>query len=331
MRRILVTAISGDIGNGILKILKQSQNCVLLGCDVNDIAVGMDMVSVFWKCKYATEDGYIEELLDKCTLHHITHLIPVNEREIEIISKFRYAFTALNIRLVIQSDELLQICLDKYNTAMFLQKHGFQTPTTYSTPDQLPENSGRYICKPRKSNGSKNIFLFEKKEDLYQTDLENCIFQNYIDSTNEYTIGVFRHNNLINILAFKRELKNGYSNKVELVHDTGLYDLAEQLALAFSLDGYFNIQLREKDGVYFIFEINPRISGTVRFRDMLGFHDVLWWLDLLDAKKPTQYVCPYSCAVGVRELNEKFLILKDKKKEHTNESSFSNRMDTGNR
>lgn len=312
MRRILVTAISGDIGNGILKILKQSPDCILFGCDINDIAVGMDMVSEFWKCKYAIEEDYIEELLDKCKLYNITHLIPVNEREIEIISKFRNAFKALNIKLVIQSDELLRICLDKYNTIIFLQKHGFNVPATYLTLDELPTSSGPYICKPRKSNGSKNIFVFQKKDDLYQQTLEQCVFQEYIDSNNEYTIGVFRHNVLINIIAFKRELKNGYSNKVELVNDKKLYRLAEQIALAFSLEGYFNIQLREKNGTYYIFEINPRISGTVRFRDMLDFHDVLWWLDILDGKEPRPYTCPYSCAIGMRELNEKFLIIKNK-------------------
>ncbi len=37
MRRILVTAISGDIGNGILKILKENGETGF-GCDVNAYA-----------------------------------------------------------------------------------------------------------------------------------------------------------------------------------------------------------------------------------------------------------------------------------------------------
>lgn len=42
MRKILVTAVSGDIANGILKIL-QEQDAELYGCDVNSIAAGMDL------------------------------------------------------------------------------------------------------------------------------------------------------------------------------------------------------------------------------------------------------------------------------------------------
>ena len=47
-----MTAISGDIGNGVLKILKDTGD-ELYGCDVNRIAVGMDLVKVFWQSSYA--------------------------------------------------------------------------------------------------------------------------------------------------------------------------------------------------------------------------------------------------------------------------------------
>lgn len=310
MRRILVTAISGDIGNGILKILREDENCILFGCDVNEIAVGMDMVEAFWQTKYAVEDGYVNDLLEKCRLYRITHLIPVNGREIEVIGKARKRFEELQIKLVIQEETLLEICLDKYKTAMFLSKHGFDVPATYLDMDDIKETDGMFICKPRKSNGSKDIFVFQNGADLSGKKTDDCIFQEYIDSEEEYTIGVFRNKEISNIIAFKRELKSGYSNKVELSEDRNLYELALRLALLFDLEGFFNIQLKKAEGQYFIFEINPRISGTVRFRHMLGFQDVLWWLDALDGKETETYTCAYHRAIGIRELNEKFLIME---------------------
>lgn len=310
MRKILVTAISGDIGNGILKILREDKSCILYGCDVNEIAVGMDLVEAFWQTRYAVEDGYVEDLLEKCKFYHITHLIPVNEREIEVIGKARKRFEKIRVKLVMQEEDLLETCLDKYKTAAFLSSHGFDVPATYLHLNDIEENDGRFICKPRKSNGSKDIFIFQKGADLSGKKTDGCIFQEYIDSEEEYTIGVFRCKEIVNIIAFKRELKNGYSNKVELSEDKNLYDLAHRLALLFDLEGYFNIQLRKSKGQYFIFEINPRISGTVRFRHMLGFQDVLWWLDALDGKETEPYVCTYHRAIGIRELNEKFLIME---------------------
>lgn len=310
MRRVLVTAISGDIGNGILKILK-SQDNVLFGCDINEIAVGMDLVETFWQSKYAVDDNYIEDMLQKCIEHQITHLIPVNEREIEVIGRARQKFEEKGIKLVILNQNILDVCLDKYETAKLLREHGITVPDTYLGIEKIENSHEKYICKPRKSNGSKDIFFYVPgKDKAEKIDGSNYVVQQYIDSQEEYTVGVFRKEGHTNTIAFQRELKNGYSNLVKLVLDETLAQLAEQIADILDLKGYVNIQLRKFQGKYYIFEINPRISGTVRFRDMLGFSDVIWWLDMLDGKDVPSYHCQYQEAIGIRELNEKYLVLK---------------------
>lgn len=308
MRRILVTAISGDIGNGILRIL-EGQECHLFGCDVNDIAVGMDKVEYFWKAKYAADEGYIEELLEKCEELQVTHLIPVNEREIEAVSREKARFLEKGIKILILDDKILELCLDKYKTAELLTENGFDVPETFLTEEDIVDKRKRYICKPRKSNGSKNIFTYIPETE--QADIsDEYVIQEYIDSEEEYTVGVFRAGDITNTISFKRELKNGYSYLVELSNKVQLKEIAERAAGLLDLEGYMNIQLRKSGDKYYIFEINPRISGTVRFRHMLGFSDVLWWLDILDGKKVENYVCSYNKAVGIRELNEKYLLLE---------------------
>ncbi len=308
MRRILVTAISGDIGNGILKILGE-QECHLYGCDVNDIAVGMDKVEYFWKAKYAADEGYIEELLEKCEELQVTHLIPVNEREIEVISKERTRFEDKGIKILILDNSILECCLDKYETAVFLKKNGVEVPATFLSEEAIVDKRKKYICKPRRSNGSKNIFTYIPETEKADVS-DEYVIQEYIDSEEEYTIGVFRAGDITNTISFKRELKNGYSYLVELSNDVHLKEIAERAAGLLDLEGYMNIQLRKSGEKYYIFEINPRISGTVRFRHMLGFSDVLWWLDMLDNKAVEKYTCGYNKAVGIRELNEKYLILE---------------------
>ncbi len=315
MRRILVTAVSGNIGYGILKILK-SKDHVLFGCDVNEIAAGMDLAEEFWQCRYAVDEGYIEELLEKCRTYGITHLIPVNEREIERIGRERNRFEKINVKVVIQAQEVLDICLDKYATACFLSEHGFDVPFTYTDKGKndilknVSKENGKYILKPRKSNGSKDIVLLTSQEDIPDRIDSDCVLQEYIESTEEYTVGVFRYEETVNVIAFLRQLKDGYSSQVELTAENEIIQIAKRAVQAFDLEGYLNIQMRKKNGKYYIFEINPRISGTVRFRHMLGYTDVLWWLDLLDGITVGSWKSAYKRAVGVRELNEKFLILE---------------------
>lgn len=311
MRKILVTAVSGNIGYGILKVLKSKEHR-LFGCDVNEIAAGMDLAEAFWQCRYAAEDGYVEELLEKCRQYEITHLIPVNEREIEAVGRERKRFEEHQIKVLIQSERVLEICLDKYTTAEFLSKHGLGVPQTYKDANAMMDKDRPYICKPRKSNGSKDISVFVPGRDWDLDEKRNgdYVFQEYIDSEEEYTVGVFRQNKTTNIIAFLRQLKNGYSSQVELAEDAEINRIAEKAADIFELEGFFNLQMRKKDGKYYIFEINPRISGTVRFRHMLGFTDVWWWLALSDGIETAPYQGKYRKAVGIRELNEKFLILE---------------------
>ena len=97
---------------------------------------------------------------------------------------------------------------------------------------------------------------------------------------------------------------------VKLQNNREIEKLAKQVAELFELRGYINIQLKRKAGCLYVFEINPRISGTVMFRHMLGFEDLLWWLDLLDEKITPEYFCQYKDVVGIRELSEKILIQK---------------------
>lgn len=307
MRRILVTAVSGDIGNAIVKILLNTDS-VVFACDINEYVPCMNEVEEFWQCSYAVEKGYIDELLAKCQKYDIQYLIPTNEREIEAIDKNREYFERIGIKIVIQNTKVLQICLDKYKTMEFLKANSIGVPDSF-IDENMMESDKQYICKARRSNGSKkNCKISGRQKELFHK--EEDIIQEFIDSDEEYTIGVFRDNKTINTIIFRRQLKNGYSNLVKLQSDSEIEKLAKQVADIFDLRGYINIQLKRKAGNLFVFEINPRISGTVMFRHMLGFEDLLWWLDLLDGKSTPEYFCQYKDVVGIRELSEKILIQK---------------------
>ena len=306
MRRILVTAISGDIGNGILKILQETEDEVY-GCDVNRYAAGMDKVKQFFVVPFADADNYIPTLLEICKKNDIHYLIPVNEREIEIISEKRILFEQQDIILIMQSKQLLDVCLDKHCCMEFLRENAVLVPESWlATEDRNIQQ--KCILKPRKSNGSKNIKIIESGQILAEEEkTAQNLMQVFIPGEKEYTVGIFSDGKKTNIISFKRKLKNGYSDFVELIELPEIAEIAEKVSSIFELRGYINIQMKEWNGKYYIFEINPRISGTVYFRHMLSYCDVLWWMDLTDRKEIPQFECEYETAVGMRELKEKFV------------------------
>ena len=95
------------------------------------------------------------------------------------------------------------------------------------------------------------------------------------------------------ILVLKRLLINGYTGKGLVVDNHLINDYIENIAKAFNRSGLFNIQLRLTDEGPKLFEINPRLSSTLVFRDKLGFHDLRWWMsECLNIKLPNYKPVP---------------------------------------
>ncbi|MDE6604118.1 MAG: ATP-grasp domain-containing protein [Lachnospiraceae bacterium] len=312
MRRILVTAISGDIANGILKILQETEDEVY-GCDIYDYPVGMDRVIAYWKSYAAVSSAYIENLLKKCKEYQITHLIPANEAEIEVISKNLGLFQEAGIKVMINDPNMIVTFQDKYETIRMLNKiGGIATPRTYLY-DDFTEDGQAYIVKLRNSCGSKLLKKIRTIDEIteLQVDARDIVIQEYIDEdAREYTVGVFSDGRNTSTIIFRRKLKHGYTSFVELVEDEGICDIAERIVNYMNLRGYINIQLRKHGEKNYIFEINARISGSVYFQYMLGHNIVIWWLDLLDGKLGHVYENKYKKAIGIRELTEKFVIME---------------------
>lgn len=310
-RVILVTAIGGDVGHSILKCLTNESD-ILIGCDIDSHPVGLDAVNEFFSSLPAKNEDYIPQLLNKCKIYNVTHLIPVNEHEIEEIIKHLDKFEKHNVKVLINKKEIVDACLDKYITAERLAELGLDVPEYYTVENFVPDGR-KYIVKFRKSCGSKLLTIITTQKELDRISssvTEPLIIQEYIDASDqEYTVGVFSDGNEIRVITFQRRLQGGYTKFVKLVEDSTITRDAIIAAQGLGLVGSFNIQLRKSANKNYIFEINPRISGTVNFRHLLGFKDVRWWLDILDSKETTPYVNEYKSAIGIREMNEKFLLL----------------------
>ncbi len=308
-----MTAISGDVANGILKILQETEDMVY-GCDIYDYPVGMDRVITYWKSLPAIDPVYIENLLDKCREYQITHLIPVNEVEIKVISQNLPLFAENDIKVMVNTPDMIEIFQDKFDTVQMLEKIGgkVNAPKTYLY-EEFVEDGKTYIVKLRNSCGSKLLQKVKTFREIHElkVDFRDIVIQEYIDEdAEEYTVGVFADGKNTSTIIFRRKLKHGYTSFVELVEDEGIREIAEKIADYMELRGYINIQLRKHEHKNYIFEINARISGSVYFQYMLGHNIVIWWLDLLDGKADHVYENKYKRAIGIRELTEKFVIME---------------------
>ena len=107
--------------------------------------------------------------------------------------------------------------------------------------------------------------------------LQNFMAQKLMgDAEHEYTVSVFGKGDgtYFGKIALRRVLsQEGATAKAEVVEYEKLFEEVNQLCRAFKPLGPTNLQFRYEDGIYYLLEINPRISSSTSIRMAFGFNE----------------------------------------------------------
>lgn len=304
----LVTAVGGDVGASVVRCLRDGYpDSLILGSDMKPYVQSADTIDALFALPSYRDAAYITALLRICEEHQVSHLIPVNEGEISVISRHLDQFLARSILVVIHPESMIHILQSKHETANFLAAHGISAPKTWLVSEKDQITNFPLIAKLDHSAGGRNMILIHSKEQLDATNLsDSYILQQQVGTeTSEYTMTVFSDGcTPASYICYRRQLGMGsMSVFVETVNFDWLQSLADKIADCFSLRGSLNIQFRIDHGQYYIFEINARFSSTVHFRHLMHFTDVLWWVEMLSGHTvhPQTITSPF---VGVKQTGE---------------------------
>jgi len=90
----------------------------------------------------------------------------------------------------------------------------------------------------------------------------------------------------VRTLIMLRELVDGTTSNITVVNNEKINDVLIHVANEMNLQGALNVQLRLTESGPQIFEINPRFSGTLVMRHLLGFKDLYWYVEYMINKTP---------------------------------------------
>lgn len=280
---ILVTGCGGDIGQSVGKILNESE-CVgnLYGCDISDKNAAQFIYSNFFLGLRCTDENYVSNLEAIVASKEIDIVIPISEPELRFFSKMNISKIG-TATMIMASPEALKIGFDKLETADFLKKEGLPFPISHDINLVETVENFPVILKSRTGSGSSNVSLVRDNES-FQTIKKNnpdYVVQEFLEGDNgEFTCGVFRSSKgIIRTIIFKRELMGGFTGYGEVVSNNEITHILTEIASKLNLIGSINVQLRLTIKGPVVFEINPRFSSTVRFRDLFGFADVRWSIE----------------------------------------------------
>lgn len=205
MITVLISAVGGDVGQGILKSLRLVKPRVrIIGCDMNPNSPGPFLCDKAYIVAGAKSDEkkYINDIYRICKKEKVDIVFSSQPYELNVLCPIKNSLqNRTGAYFAIQTKDVWDLSMDKLCTYEFLFKKGIRSPETYATKGGLDILVKKYgfplLIKPRSSFGAgfHGYHIIERKEDFNKIwkEIKNPIIQEYITYKNdeEYTAGVF--------------------------------------------------------------------------------------------------------------------------------------------
>lgn len=335
---VLVTGVGGGgHGHEIVKALRLARTRYrVVGTDVGPASFGFRDVDVRHVVPPASDPDYVGTLVDVCRKEKVQVLATGSEPELKAVAAHRALFQSEGVLVLVNTDAVLETCLDKWATVQRLAEKGFAVPASVlveSEDDWRRVKRLPAVVKPVVGGGgSQLVFVARDEEELrfftrYLLKLgRRPLVQDYVGTPgDEYTVGVLSalDGTLVGSVALRRSILAGLAAKTrvprlgveggpplalssgisqgEIVEAPELRRRCEEMAQALGSRGPFNVQVRVVGDEVLPFEINPRFSGTTGFRALAGHNepDILIRHHLLGEPVPA---VSYRCGPALRGL-----------------------------
>lgn len=286
-KNILVTGAGALLGQGILRLLQIADfSKKIYTTDPDPRSTGHWLGDYAITVPMANDPNFIDSIKKIVETYNIDALLVGTDVELPILSRYKDEFSKkYNCKIVVSSEEVINIANDKFLTAAFLEKNNFPFPFSVMANDKekLNEIEQKFgfplFAKPfdgARSIGAKKIVNHNELMDIYSPG-SNLVVQQFLsDTEGEFTSGCLVINRKCKaIVTLKRDLRDGNTYRAYIDDETSKYDnyiipIAEKL----NPDGPVNFQFRILNGKPVIFEINCRFSGTTPLRHYFGFNEV---------------------------------------------------------
>lgn len=316
-KKIFITSVGGDVACAALRcLIEEKKYYEIIGCDIREDVQGKLYLDEFIIApQHSDNEKYLDFIRNVCENRKIDYFLPIGEQEIILVSQIRDFFKEQGIGLVMVNDYIIEIATDKYKTHKMCREIGVLSPDTIrleqlrkseKMPFELP-----VVLKRATGCGGKGIKRIESQRQLLEVLKDKNYDENWIvqkeigNSEEEFTMGIFSDGNNVSSLTFQRKLGFGsMSVWVKTVDDPKFHEIAMKIAKKTNLFGSINVQMRKDEKGYYVFEINPRISSSCRFRHLNGFTDVVWWIKLMDNQCPDIQFSTVQGRIGMKTLDE---------------------------
>lgn len=240
--------------------------------DCNPLAPTLYIADKYYVVPRIDDPCYLDKILDICNSDNIKGVFSLIDPELSLISKNKEKFIQRGIIPFVSNFNVIDMCFDKYKMYKECKKLNIPTISSYIDIDEFKEDYKKkeiqfpVFVKPYNGSCSMNIQKINNLEDLEfnMNKYQNLMIQEYMSGT-EYGVDVYVDiisKEIISIFIKKKILmRAGETDKAISVKDNKLFELIRRFVTKLGFVGQIDIDVFEKDGEFYISEVNPRFGG----------------------------------------------------------------------
>lgn len=297
--RAILTSVGGLVSPGIMASLRANDKYKfhIIGTDMEKGAVGFLMADSHYVVPPGREETlFVEKMLEIAKKERADIIIPMSDEEVLAVSKHKKLFEENGIRCLCNDYETTKTCVDKGSMLNLLKSKGVETPRFF-LPNSVSELSDAVhrlgypdesvIFKPRIGRGTRGVWLLKENfsDEIFKhrgelrlitlegmikqlenlRNIDNFILMEYLPGEEFSVDALSEKGNPLYILPRKRvKTVMGVSQTALIENNETVSRYVTEISKVFSFDSNFNVQLKySKSQKLLVYEINPRISGTV--------------------------------------------------------------------
>ena len=294
----------------LLKYFKENMSSEdkIVATDMQLSAPALQVADVKIQVPAVYAPDYIDITLGICKDHSITALISLNDLELPILAKNKSRFDEIGVRLIVSSSDVIDICFDKYKTALWVESLGLNAPKTFIRIEDakkalaVGEILFPLFMKPRWGSGSIGLESVEDMEELevYYGLLVKKIKKSILATASvgeefiliqekltgkEFGLDVMNDldgNNVGVSVKQKLAMRAGETDKAITVDLPDVREMGAIIGRNLKHIGNLDVDVMQRsNGDYCVLELNPRFGGGFPFSYEAGVNfpkAILGWL-----------------------------------------------------
>ena len=278
----------------LLKYFKEQlgENGKIIGADMQPTAPALSAADVRVLVPAVYNDQYVDVLYKICQENDVDVLISLNDLELPILARNKAIFEQIGVKVIVSDPNVIDICFDKLRTSEYMESLGLKTPKTYVNLETAlraldsGDVSFPLVIKPRWGSASIGIEFVDNVEDLeviyalirrkilrgilgeVSRNDENFILIQERIIGKEFGLDVINDldgNNVSVIVKQKLSMRAGETDKATTVDDAELRRIGKVIGTNLAHIGNLDCDILERDGEYYVLELNPRFGGGFPF------------------------------------------------------------------